>query len=86
MNDFLDAQKTNPIQSQFKANQTRSGFIPKGAQIPTGELLGILKPGTNFKLFAADVIHELRCVAVRWRMDYNRYRPHHNIRGQCNVD
>jgi len=32
-----------------KANQTRSEFIPKGAEIPTGELLGILKQGTNFK-------------------------------------
>ena len=39
----------------------------------------------NFKLFAADVIHELRYVADRRRMDYNHYRPHHNIRGQCNV-
>jgi len=39
-------EKTNPIQSQF---QTRSEFIPKGAEITTGELLGILKPGTNFK-------------------------------------
>jgi len=35
--------------TQFKPNQSRSEFIPKGAQIPTGELLGILKPGTNFK-------------------------------------
>jgi len=35
---------TNPKQSQF---QTRSEFIPKGAEITTGELLGILKPGTN---------------------------------------
>ncbi|MBA7652005.1 hypothetical protein ES703_59834 [subsurface metagenome] len=32
-----------------KPNQTRSEFIPKGAEITTGELLGILKPGTNFK-------------------------------------
>ena len=31
-----------------KPNQTRSEFIPKGAEVPTGELLGILKPGTNF--------------------------------------
>ncbi len=46
MNDFADVGKTNPKQSQF---QTRSEFIPKGAEIPTGELLGILKPGTNFK-------------------------------------
>jgi hypothetical protein len=30
-----------------KAKQTRSEFIPKGAKIPTGELLAILKPGTN---------------------------------------
>ena len=36
-------------QSQNKPNQTRSEFIPKGAEIPTGELLGILKPGTNLK-------------------------------------
>ena len=64
-----------------KPNQTRSG-----AEIPTGELLGILKPGTNFKLFAAYVIHELRYVADRWRMDYNHYGLHHKIRGQCNVD
>ncbi len=35
--------KTNPI----KANQSRSEFTPKGAEIPTGGLLGILKPGTN---------------------------------------
>jgi len=34
-------QKNKPKQSQF---QTRSE-----AEIPTGELLGILKPGTNFK-------------------------------------
>ena len=33
-------------QSQF---QTRSEFTPKGAEIPTGGLLGILKPGTNFE-------------------------------------
>jgi len=32
---------------QNKPNQTRSEFIPKGAETPTGELLGILKPGTN---------------------------------------
>jgi len=32
---------------QNKPNQTRSEFTPKGAEIPTGELLGILKPGTN---------------------------------------
>jgi len=32
-----------------KPKQTRSEFIPKGAEIPTGELPGILKPGTNFK-------------------------------------
>jgi len=38
--------ENKPNQSQF---QTRSEFIPKGAEIPTGELLGILKPGTNFK-------------------------------------
>ena len=30
--------------AEFKPNQTRSE-----AEIPTGELLGILKPGTNFK-------------------------------------
>ncbi len=39
----------------------------------------------NFKLFAGDIIHELRYVADRRRMDYNHYRPHNNIRGQCNV-
>ena len=39
----------------------------------------------NFKLFAADVIRQLWYVAEHWRMDYNHYRPHHKIRGQCNV-
>jgi len=38
--------QNKPNQTQF---QTRSEFIPKGAETPTGELLGILKPGTNFK-------------------------------------
>jgi len=38
--------ENKPKQTQF---QTRSEFIPKGAEIPTGELLGILKPGTNFR-------------------------------------
>ena len=36
----------NEKQSQI---QTRSEFIPKGAEIPTGGLLEILKPGNNFK-------------------------------------
>jgi len=46
-NERLCRRRENkPKQSQF---QTRSEFIPKGAEIPTGELLGILKPGTNFK-------------------------------------
>ena len=36
--------KTNPN----KAKQTRTEFTPKGAMIPIDELLGILKPGTNF--------------------------------------
>jgi len=36
--------ENKPKQTQF---QTRSEFTPKGAEIPTGELLGILKPGTN---------------------------------------
>ncbi len=40
---FTEASKTKPN----KPNQTRSEFIPKGAEIPTGELLGILKPGTK---------------------------------------
>ena len=40
MNGFADAVKNKP-------KQTRSEFTPKGAEIPTGELLGILKPGTN---------------------------------------
>jgi len=35
-------------QTQYGPTQTRSEFIPKGAEIPTGELLGTLKPGTNF--------------------------------------
>jgi hypothetical protein len=37
---FTEASKNKP-------KQTRSEFIPKGAEIPTGELLGILKPGTK---------------------------------------
>ena len=41
--------QSKPKQTQFKPNQTRSEFTPKGAKIPTGQLLGILKPGTNFK-------------------------------------
>ena len=36
-------------QTQYEPNQSRSEFTPKGAEIPTGGLLGILKPGTNFK-------------------------------------
>jgi hypothetical protein len=32
---------------QNKPNQTRSEFISKGAKLLTGELLAILKPGTN---------------------------------------
>ena len=47
MNDFADAEKTNPI----KPNQTRSE-----AEIPTGELLGILKPGTNLKILYKDYV------------------------------
>jgi len=43
MNGFADAVKTKPN----KAKQTRSEFTHKGAEIPTGELPGILKPGTN---------------------------------------
>jgi len=43
INDFAGAVKTKPN----KAKQTRSEFTPKGAEIPTGELLGILKPGTK---------------------------------------
>jgi len=39
-------EQYKPNQSQF---QTRSEFIPKGAEITTGGLLEILKPGTNFK-------------------------------------
>ena len=53
--------KRPPSRAENKPNQTRSGFIPKGAQIPTGELLRILKPGTNFKLFAGDVIPRILC-------------------------
>ena len=56
MKPLSGSNKTNPIeantmpkQSQNEPNQTRSEFIPKGAEIPTGGLLGILKPGTNFK-------------------------------------
>jgi len=37
-----------PNQTQNDPNQAQSEFTPKGAEIPTGELLGILKPGTNF--------------------------------------
>ena len=45
---LLGRRKNKPKQTQF---QTRSE-----AEIPTGGLFGILKPGTNFKLFAGDVI------------------------------
>ena len=38
------SQRNKPNSNPIKANQTRSE-----AEIPTGELLGILKPGTNFK-------------------------------------
>jgi len=40
---------TKPIKANKMPKQTRSEFIPKGAEITTGELLGILKPGTNFR-------------------------------------
>jgi hypothetical protein len=63
---FADARKqtqNKPNQTQFKPNFTqnkpnssRSGACPYlivwGAQIPTGKLLGILKPGTNFPHFS----------------------------------
>jgi len=44
--------QTMKKQTQTKPIQTRSEFTPnlsprEGAEIPTGELLGILKPGTN---------------------------------------
>jgi len=45
-----------------KPKQTRSEFIPKGAEIPTGEILGILKPGTKQRqlpLFSA--IPQVEC-------------------------
>jgi len=42
-------------------NQTRSEFIPKGAEITTGELLGILKPGTNFKRGAKTHLLKISC-------------------------
>jgi len=45
----LSPQKNKPNQSQF---QTRSE-----AEIPTGELLGILKPGTNFERGLAKMGH-----------------------------
>ena len=38
----MNDEKNKPKQSQTKPIQTRSA-----AEIPTGELLGILKPGTN---------------------------------------
>jgi len=44
---------------QNKPNQTRSEFIPKGVEIPTGELLGILKPGTNLKTLPPTASREL---------------------------
>jgi len=53
MKSFSGSKKTNPN----KPNQTRSEFTPKGAEIPTGELLGILKPGTNFKRYLAKMGH-----------------------------
>ena len=58
-------QKNKPKQTQF---QTRSEFIPKGAEIPTGELLGILKPGANFKRYLAKMgHHELRTLLTKIR-------------------
>ncbi len=44
---FTEASKTKPNkpnQTQFKLE---ANLPPKGAEIPTGELPGILKPGTN---------------------------------------
>ena len=40
----------NEKQTQYEPNQSRSEFTPKGAEIPTGELLRILKPGTNLNI------------------------------------
>ncbi len=51
---------TKPKRTQYGPNQTRSEFIPKGAQIPTGGLLGILKPGTNFSLTQIPQISSLK--------------------------
>jgi hypothetical protein len=34
-------------QTQTKPNKLEANLPPKGAEIPTGELLGILKPWTN---------------------------------------
>ena len=52
--------KTNPIQTQFKSK--RSLPLPDccKAQIPTGKLLGIPKPGTNFKsgVFQRKLVHK----------------------------
>jgi len=41
-NQSQNKPNMNPKQTQNEPNQTRSE-----AEIPTGELLGILKPGTN---------------------------------------
>jgi len=43
--------KSNWTLGENKPNQTRSE-----AEIPTGELLGILKPGTNLKILYKDYV------------------------------
>jgi hypothetical protein len=48
-NQSQNKPKTNPIKANSNPKQTRSE-----AQIPTGKLPGILKPGTNFERQEAD--------------------------------
>jgi len=64
MNHFSDAEK----QTQYKPNQTRSE-----AEIPTGELLGILKPGTYFKRDLAKMGHHeaVKCVDTALQFTLN---------------
>jgi hypothetical protein len=54
--DFSGAMKNKPNQSQTNSKRVGWGLYPTNssrseAEIPTGELLGILKPGTKQNLF-----------------------------------
>jgi len=95
-NQMLRKQTQNkPKQTQFKPNHKKAKMnvnkvLTKDYENKRLYRCAENKPNSNpnkpnFKLFAGDIIHELRYIADRRRMDYNHYRPHHNIRGQCNV-